>query len=288
MDAGRGAERVGKEGKALRPLPRERMQECRETRVRVTRSGAFTLGKVFYTLPSRMTVTAPPTDRPSTAPPAVWKETLDEPQAALRPGRRRGGPDAQGTAHAHDEGHVATVRRTGTARTWCRSSRRRAATWPSKRRSGGFTSSTSSSSTTSPTPLSAWERIFADKAQDDRRRRPARPPCPHPHPQRRELSPTSRRRTRRQRRWHRRQEVAVRLPGPTPGLASTTDPDSQPRRRHWCGSPLNGPNPGVSQVGSVRDLSLTDRAVFDRRQPPPSTSPRCLVPRRSRVRLPYT
>ena len=30
------------------------MQECRKTRVRVTRSGGFTLGKVFYTLPSRM------------------------------------------------------------------------------------------------------------------------------------------------------------------------------------------------------------------------------------------
>ena len=32
------AERVEKEGKALRPLPREWEQECRETRVRVTRS----------------------------------------------------------------------------------------------------------------------------------------------------------------------------------------------------------------------------------------------------------
>ncbi len=53
-NARRSTERVEKEGKALRPLPRERMQECRETRVRVTRSGGFTLGKVFYTLPSRM------------------------------------------------------------------------------------------------------------------------------------------------------------------------------------------------------------------------------------------
>ena len=53
-NARRSTERVEKEGKALRSLPRERMQECRETRVRVTRSGGFTLGKVFYTLPSRM------------------------------------------------------------------------------------------------------------------------------------------------------------------------------------------------------------------------------------------
>ena len=53
-NARRSTERVEKEGKTLRPLPRERMQECRETRVRVTRSGGFTLGKVFYTLPSRM------------------------------------------------------------------------------------------------------------------------------------------------------------------------------------------------------------------------------------------
>ena len=50
----RSAERVEKEGDALRPLPRERVQECRETWVRVTRSGGFTLGKVFYTLPWRM------------------------------------------------------------------------------------------------------------------------------------------------------------------------------------------------------------------------------------------
>lgn len=47
-------ERAEVERRALRPLPSERAQDRRETRVRVTRSGGFTLGKVFYTLPSRM------------------------------------------------------------------------------------------------------------------------------------------------------------------------------------------------------------------------------------------
>ena len=46
--------RVAAEGKALRPLPRAKVQDGHETRVRVTRSGGFTLGKVFYTLPSQM------------------------------------------------------------------------------------------------------------------------------------------------------------------------------------------------------------------------------------------
>ena len=46
--AGERSESRKKEGKTLRPLPRERVQEHRETRVLVTRSSGFTLGKVFY------------------------------------------------------------------------------------------------------------------------------------------------------------------------------------------------------------------------------------------------
>ena len=53
-NARRSPERIEAESRALRPLPRERVQDFRETRVRVTRSGGFTLGKVFYTLPSQM------------------------------------------------------------------------------------------------------------------------------------------------------------------------------------------------------------------------------------------
>ena len=46
--------RIDAERAVLRPLPRQRTEDCDTVRVRVTSSGGFTLRRVFYTVPSRL------------------------------------------------------------------------------------------------------------------------------------------------------------------------------------------------------------------------------------------
>ena len=50
----RNRERIDAERAVLEPLPKRRTDDFEETLVRVTRTGGFTLRRVFYTVPSRL------------------------------------------------------------------------------------------------------------------------------------------------------------------------------------------------------------------------------------------